>query len=233
MPLTDLIERDTLDFSYGSLYLYVFSTFLSILYKRASKRNVRAYVYKNCANGREIITLNAKKRISKCRIEQCNLVCLRFGSLRNLPYLQVHKGNLAVLKDNQRDIKVEQTNRQPKSLVITTPKGFSKTPPPPPPHSHANENDSNVENDTEKIEDSKKPETEDDKIKLQNGGQAVPPKPLPRASRTNSISEDEPKPVARPRTSPNPGSVVTSVNPNAIGGYKVVISLERNMLLLC
>lgn len=137
-----------------------------------------------------------------------------------------------MLKDNQRDIKVEQTNRQSKSLVITTPKGFSKAPPPPPPHSHVNENDSNVENDTEKIEDSKKSETEDDKIKLQNGGQTVPPKPLPRASRTNSISEDEPKPVARPRTSPNPGSVVTSVNPNAIGGYKVVISLERNTLLL-
>lgn len=151
------------------------------------------------------------------------MVCLRLGSLKNLPYLQVHKGNLAVLKDNQRDIKVEQTNRQPKSLAITTPKGYSKAPQ----HSHVNENDNNVENDTEKIEDAKKLEmTEDDKIKWQNGGQTVPPKPLPRASRTNSISEDEPKPVARPRTSPNPGSVVTSVNPNVIGGYKVVISLE-------
>ncbi|CAL1674425.1 unnamed protein product [Lasius platythorax] len=130
--------------------------------------------------------------------------------------ITVHKGNLAALKDNQREIKVEQTNRQPKSLVITTPKGFSKV------QSNVNENDSNIENDTEKNEDTKKPsEMEEEKIKIQNGGgQAVPPKPLPRASRTNSISEEEPKPVARPRTSPNPGSVVTSVNPNAIGGYK-------------
>lgn len=98
--------------------------------------------------------------------------------------------------------------------------------------SNVTENDNNVDNDTEKIEDSKKPEAEEEKIKIQNGGQTVPPKPLPRASRTNSISEEEPKPVARPRTSPNPGSVVTSVNPNAIGGYKVVISLEKNMLQL-
>ncbi|XP_071570905.1 coronin-7 isoform X1 [Temnothorax nylanderi] len=136
--------------------------------------------------------------------------------------ITVHKGNLAALKDNQREIKVEQTNRPPKPLVITGPKGFSK------PQSvnvnvnvNVNENDNNMENDNEKIEDSKKPsEAEEEKIKIQNGGQTVPPKPLPRASRTNSISEEEPKPVARPRTSPNPGSVVTSVNPNAIGGYK-------------
>lgn len=155
----------------------------------------------------------------KCKIGQCSLICMR--SLRNLPYLQVHKGNLAALKDNQREIKVEQANRQSKSLVITAPKGFSKV------QSNVNENDSNIENDKiEKIEDTKKPavtEVEEEKIKIQNGGGAVPPKPLPRASRTNSISEEEPKPVARPRTSPNPGSVVTSVNPNAIGGYKVVI----------
>lgn len=118
---------------------------------------------------------------------------------------------------------MEQTNRQSKSLTITTPKGFSKV------QSNANENESNIENDAEKTEDPKKAEAEDDKIKIQNGGQIVPPKPLPRASRTNSISEDEPKPVARPRTSPNPGSVVTSVNPNAIGGYKVVINSETNM----
>ncbi|KAG5317110.1 CORO7 protein, partial [Acromyrmex heyeri] len=141
--------------------------------------------------------------------------------------ITVHKGNLAVLKDNQREIKVEQTNRSPKPLVITAPKGFSKV------QSNVTtmnelqrENDINIEkNDniinTDKIEDLKKPpEVEEEKLKIQNGGQTVPPKPLPRASRTNSISEEEPKPVARPRTSPNPGSVVTSVNPNAIGGYK-------------
>lgn len=128
-----------------------------------------------------------------------------------------------MLKDNQREIKVEQTNRPPKPLIITAPKGFSR------PQSNVNEND-NIENDAEKIEDLKKlSETEEEKTKIQNGGQTVPPKPLPRASRTNSISEEEPKPVARPRTSPNPGSVVTSVNPNAIGGYKVIINLKKKL----
>lgn len=106
--------------------------------------------------------------------------------------------------------------KQPKPASIPVPKGYTKTP-------GANEKDLSPENDIEKIEDSKKAEINDEKNKVQNGGQPIPPKPLPRASRTNSISEDEPKPVARPRVSPNPGSVVTSVNPNAIGGYKVVI----------
>lgn len=132
-----------------------------------------------------------------------------------------------MLRDNQREIKMEQTNRQSKSLVITAPKGFLKT------NYNANENNINIEKDTEKLEESKRSEQEDDKTKMQNGGQTVPPKPLPRASRTNSISEDEPKPVARPRTSPNPGSIVTPVNPNVIGGYKVINRLEKNILLLC
>lgn len=131
-----------------------------------------------------------------------------------------------MLKDNQREIKVEQTNRPPKPLIIA-PKGFSKVL-----QSNVNEHDNNMENDNEKIEDLKKPlEAEEEKTKIQNGGQTVPPKPLPRASRTNSISEEEPKPVARPRTSPNPGSVVTSVNPNAIGGYKVIINLKKKLML--
>jgi len=158
----------------------------------------------------------------KCKVSNSAWFACGLRLLRNLPYLQVHKGNLAMLKDNQREIKIEQTNRPPKPLVITMPKGFSKV------QSNVNENDNNVEKndnniDTEKIEDSKKT------TKIQNGGQTVPPKPLPRASRTNSISEEEPKPVARPRTSPNPGSVVTSVNPNAIGGYKVIIKKEINV----
>lgn len=54
----------------------------------------------------------------------------------------------------------------------------------------------------------------------------VPPKPLPRAFRTGSICEpvedNQPKPVARPRTN-SCAPVVTSVNPNMpiSGGYKV------------
>lgn len=196
---------------------------------------MRTYMCKNNVNAAELfLSLNyrAEKYIksAKYRDSVAWFAC-GLRSLRNLPYLQVHKGNLAVLKDNQREIKVEQTNRPPKPLIITGPKGFSKV------QSTVNENDNNVEKndnniDTEKIEDSKKPpEAEEEKIKIQNGGQTIPPKPLPRASRTNSISEEEPKPVARPRTSPNPGSVVTSVNPNAIGGYKVIINLKKKLML--
>lgn len=106
--------------------------------------------------------------------------------------------------------------KQPKPTFASVPKGCAKT-------QGVSEKEPSPENEVEKIEESKKVEIGEDKNKVQNGGQPVPPKPLPRASRTNSISEDEPKPVARPRASPNPGSVVTSVNPNAIGGYKVVI----------
>lgn len=119
------------------------------------------------------------------------------------------------MKENQNDIKVEPI-KSPKSITIATPKGFCKA------QGINHEKEKNIENDIEKVEDNKKIEIEDEKIKMQNGGQTIPPKPLPRASRTNSVSEDEPKPVARPRTSPSPGSVVTSVNPNAISGYKVV-----------
>lgn len=175
------------------------------------------------------ITSNAETHFQTCKNRAVALFVAVRGHLRILPYLQVHKGNLTALKENQCEIKVEQqqlNSRQSKALVITTPKGFSKV------QSNTNENDDNIENEAEKIDDSKKFETEEEKTKMQNGGQTVPPKPLPRASRTNSISEEEPKPVARPRTSPNPGSVVTSVNPNAIGGYKVVISLEKKSILM-
>ncbi|XP_068984370.1 coronin-7 isoform X1 [Bombus flavifrons] len=126
--------------------------------------------------------------------------------------IAVHKGNLATLKENEREIKVEQ-KQSTKPTTVTTPKTYTKT-------QEVIEKEPMPENDIEKLEDMKKIEVEDDKNKVQNGGQVIPPKPLPRSSRTNSISEDEPKPVARPRTSPSVGSVVTSVNPNAIGGYK-------------
>lgn len=62
----------------------------------------------------------------------------------------------------------------------------------------------------------------------ENNGCVVPPKPLPRASRTNSVCDgvedinNVPKPVARPRTN-SCAPVVTSVSPNmpVAGGYKV------------
>lgn len=103
----------------------------------------------------------------------------------------------------------------------------------------------------------------EDEIFVQNGSNgsgggdahAVPPKPLPRASRTGSICDateenfssaittttsatttptaTTPRPVARPRTT-NYTPVVTSVNPNApiSGGYKVLASFIHSMLFV-
>ncbi|XP_044017639.1 coronin-7 isoform X2 [Aphidius gifuensis] len=96
------------------------------------------------------------------------------------------------------------------------------------------DNEADKIDETMKIFDNNNDGGGDDK-KIQNGGGGVggggggggvggqttiPPKPLPRSSRANSISDEEPKPVARPRTSPNSASVVTSVSPNIVGGYK-------------
>lgn len=128
--------------------------------------------------------------------------------------------------------------RAAKSLH-STPKGFVQPTKPPSIVSERDEKkERRVDHEPEKtdkpemLEKPEKPDktdepmrpvdTDDDKQKVQNG-QSMPPKPLPRSSRANSISEEEPKPVARPRTSPSAGAVVTSVNPNMVGGYKVRI----------
>lgn len=131
-----------------------------------------------------------------------------------------------------------EATRQQKSIAITAPKGYSKV------QAIIQEKDPKIEkfaeemeetNKSEKPEKTEKPEKpekleksekEDEKFKLQNGAHPTPPKPLPRASRANSLSEEEPKPVARPRTTPSPGSVVTSVNPNIVGGYKVGLRIK-------
>lgn len=136
-----------------------------------------------------------------------------------------------------------EMTRQQKSIAITAPKGYSKV------QAIIQEKDPKIEkfaeemqkkeaedeeaNKMEKTEKPEKPEKlektdnkEDEKFKLQNGAHPTPPKPLPRASRANSLSEEEPKPVARPRTTPSPGSVVTSVNPNIVGGYKVRLRIQ-------
>ncbi|XP_015123101.1 coronin-7 isoform X1 [Diachasma alloeum] len=145
--------------------------------------------------------------------------------------ITIHRGNLAKLKESQQDIKAEQA-KAAKSLH-STPKGFLQ---PTRVQSIVQEREEKkekrIEPEPEKMEKIEKPErpdkndetmrpieTDDDKQKVQNG-QSMPPKPLPRSSRANSISEEEPKPVARPRTSPSSGTVVTSVNPNMVGGYK-------------
>ncbi|XP_011297691.1 coronin-7 isoform X1 [Fopius arisanus] len=132
----------------------------------------------------------------------------------------IHRGNLAKLKENQQEIKAEQA-KAAKSLH-STPKGFAQ------PKVQSIEDKKRIDPEMiEKIDKPDKPDRndetvrlgdDDDKQKVQNG--QTPPKPLPRSSRANSISEEEPKPVARPRTSPSSGTVVTSVNPNMVGGYK-------------
>jgi hypothetical protein len=147
------------------------------------------------------------------------------SALSKLSDLQVHKGNLTTLKNNQQETKLEI--RQQKAIAMSTPKGYSKTQSyiiPEKDDMIPEKND--IYEDKEEYRKAELDNMEDEKSKVQNGAQTIPPKPLPRASRTNSLSEEgnnkeEPKPVARPRTTPNPGSVVTSVNPNVIGGYKV------------
>lgn len=125
------------------------------------------------------------------------------------------------MKNNQLQLKLEP--RQQKAIAISTPKGFVKSP------TYIIEKEFKISEDSDKLFENEKDESkkleneknEDEKSKLQNGSQPVPPKPLPRSSRTNSLSDEEPKPVPLPRTTPNSVPVVTSVNPNVIGGYKV------------
>lgn len=92
-----------------------------------------------------------------------------------------------------------------------------------------------VENKNEynKIIDKKESQ---EKINITSDMQIVPPKPLPRASRTGSICEPAeevpPKPVARPRTN-SCVPVVTSVNPNVpiAGGYKVLYDISITIFI--
>lgn len=89
-------------------------------------------------------------------------------------------------------------------------------------------NEKNNGSDKNNDNDNKSNSDLEDTFNVQNGeSHIVPPKPLPRSSRTGSICEapedtTTPRPVARPRTT-NYTPVVTSVNPNApiTGGYKV------------
>ncbi|CAG9827934.1 unnamed protein product [Diabrotica balteata] len=88
------------------------------------------------------------------------------------------------------------------------------------------------EKDNKQIEEEKNninmKSTEDDGEKIPS---IIPPKPLPRTSRTSSMCDSQPaedansapKPVARPRTN-SCVPVVTSVSPVApvSGGYKVI-----------
>ena len=126
------------------------------------------------------------------------------------------------MKNNQQEIKLEP--RQQKAIAMSTPKGFIKSQPYIIPEKEVLKNSQKIMNNNHNNDDKeeyKKLENEKFDDEKSNGIQTVPPKPLPRVSRTNSLTDEEPKPVARPRTTPNPNSIVTSVNPNNVGGYKV------------
>ncbi|XP_017767884.1 PREDICTED: coronin-7 isoform X2 [Nicrophorus vespilloides] len=132
----------------------------------------------------------------------------------------VHKGNLQLLI---QECKTEKTSEK-------TPKANDAQ------LQQANKNESNnpVKEKVKDIEKEKvfnanillKNNTENinGQSKRQEAAEILPPKPLPRTSRTGSICELEepiPKPVARPRTN-SCAPIVTSVNPNMpiSGGYK-------------
>ncbi|XP_048513736.1 coronin-7 isoform X2 [Athalia rosae] len=127
--------------------------------------------------------------------------------------ITVHTGNLTTLKENHREIQIVQP-KSSKTITITSSKDLAHV------QFMVQETEKKIDLDIKQYEEIRQNEMENDEAKIQNGSQNVPPKPLPRASRANSISEEDPKPVARPRTTPNPGCVVTPVNPNAVGGYK-------------
>ncbi|KAL7289954.1 hypothetical protein TKK_0016337 [Trichogramma kaykai] len=135
--------------------------------------------------------------------------------------IMVHKGNLATLKRNQPELNLEI--RQQKAIAMSTPKGYTKA------AAYIIQDKEELKNEfNDDSDDYRKAELdklEDEKSKIQNGASHVqPPKPLPRSSRANSLSDEsskeDVKPVAKPRTTQSPGAVVTSVNPNCISGYK-------------
>lgn len=127
------------------------------------------------------------------------------------------------MKKAQPELKLEV--RQQKAIAMSTPKGYTKA------NAYIIQSKEELKIDlNDDHEDYHKAELdklEDEKSKITNGGSQPiqPPKPLPRSSRANSLSDegskDEVKPVAKPRTTQSPGAVVTSVNPNCVGGYKV------------
>ncbi|KAJ8952578.1 hypothetical protein NQ314_007504 [Rhamnusium bicolor] len=113
-----------------------------------------------------------------------------------------------IIKELQKDIKVNDDKSNPMEEEKTE----------------------NVTDKNENMPDNKSTENKflADDIDKVNTSAVIPPKPLPRTSRTGSMCDtsieeptNAPKPVARPRTN-SCAPVVTSVNPNVpiAGGYK-------------
>lgn len=150
--------------------------------------------------------------------------------------IQVHKGSLSKLQEEYNNKTIDNKSSKPKITAAVTKSEFIpvkdiiKDIEKEKQQFNDNKNDIVVENKNEynKIIDSKKDMQEKINAAITSDAQIVPPKPLPRASRTGSICEPAeeavapPKPVARPRTN-SCVPVVTSVNPNIpiAGGYKV------------
>lgn len=171
---------------------------------------------------------------------------LSYYLLLKLTTFQVHKGSLADMKEA-----VDKINSEIKSSNKSLPKSPVEKP-----EYHP------VKDIIKDLEKEKKFDSNDDKVielnktndakneeKVSNDTQIIPPKPLPRTSRTGSVCEtiEDPnstaKPIARPRTN-SCAPVVTSVNPNVpiVGGYKVHLLECRahflgfaliSLLLLC
>ncbi|CAG9762430.1 unnamed protein product [Ceutorhynchus assimilis] len=134
--------------------------------------------------------------------------------------ITVHRGSLVDLRKEFEEAKANRKSAQAKPKII-------QTAPKPKLHPVKNivqeiEKDQQEiiedENPRKSFEEIKKIEYEEEKVSI------IPPKPLPRSSRTGSVCEpmedNAPKPVARPRTN-SCVPVVTSVNPNGpLGGYK-------------
>lgn len=98
-------------------------------------------------------------------------------------------------------------------------------------HLDNNENENNGNDNHINDVDDNQTITDDTQIDSDKQGSVTPPKPMPRTSRTNSVSDpsvDEsngtiPRPVARPRTASG-----TAALASAIGGYKVDLIISQN-----
>lgn len=135
---------------------------------------------------------------------------------------QVHRGTIAdIRKEIEDGTKVAKVVSKPPEVKQPFRSNISNT-------RSMFEKDNNEANELKNKRNSAEIK-KDDEMKIQNGNEGqTPPKPLPRVSRTGSLSEPDenvPKPVARPRTNtvlppaaPQPGFICSI---NISGGYKV------------
>lgn len=143
--------------------------------------------------------------------------------------MQVHKGSLSKLQEEYNNKNIDDNLTKPKVTAAVTKSEFIPVIEKEKKVLNEKENEKQfIDNKNDIVENKNEYNKIIDKKenREKNDAQIVPPKPLPRASRTGSICEPvediPPKPVARPRIN-SCVPVVTSVNPNVpiAGGYKV------------